>query len=33
VVVEEKQPRPGIDIDVHKRDDGGHASVDIHARP
>ena len=33
VVVEENHPRPGVDINVHKRDDGDHTSVDIHARP
>jgi hypothetical protein len=33
VVVEENHPRPGIDINVHKRDDGDHTAVDIHARP
>lgn len=39
VVVEDRRPevreerRPGIDINVHKRDDGDHSSVDIHARP
>jgi hypothetical protein len=31
VVREER--RPGIDINVHKRDDGDRSSVDIHARP
>ena len=31
VVVEEKRARPGVDIDVRKRDDGDHTSVDIHA--
>jgi hypothetical protein len=33
VVVEENHARPGIAINVHKRDDGDHTSVDIHARP
>jgi hypothetical protein len=33
VVVEENRERPKVDIDVHKRDDGDHTSVDIHARP
>jgi hypothetical protein len=33
VVVEENHPRPKVDIDVRKRDDGDHTSVDIHARP
>jgi hypothetical protein len=33
VVVVENHPRPGVDINVHKRDDGNHTSVDIHARP
>ena len=33
VVVEENHPRPRMDINVHKRDDGDHTSVDIHARP
>jgi hypothetical protein len=33
VVVEENHARPGIDINVHKRDDGDHTSVDVHARP
>jgi hypothetical protein len=33
VVVEENHPRPGIDINVRKHDDGDHTSVDIHARP
>jgi hypothetical protein len=33
VVVEENHPRPGIDINIHKRDDRDHTSVDIHARP
>lgn len=39
VVVEDRRPvvreerRSGIDINVHKRDDGDHSSVDIHARP
>jgi hypothetical protein len=33
VVVEENHPRPAVDIDVRKHDDGGHTSVDIHARP
>jgi hypothetical protein len=33
VVVEENHPRPDVDINVKKRDDGDHTSVDIHARP
>jgi hypothetical protein len=33
VVVEENHPRPSVDINVRKRDDGDHTSVDIHARP
>jgi len=33
VVVDENHRRPGINIDVHKRDDGDRSSVDIHARP
>jgi hypothetical protein len=33
VVVEENHPRPKVDIDVRKRDNGDHTSVDIHARP
>ena len=39
VVVDDHRPvvreerRPGIDINVHKRDDGDRSSVDIHARP
>jgi hypothetical protein len=33
VVVVENHQRPGVDISVHKRDDGDHTSVDIHARP
>jgi hypothetical protein len=31
VVVEENHPRPSVDINVRKKDDGDHASVDIHA--
>jgi hypothetical protein len=33
VVVEQNRPRPGVDINVRKRDDGDHTAVDIHARP
>jgi hypothetical protein len=33
VVVEENHARPGVDINVHKGDNGDHTSVDIHARP
>jgi hypothetical protein len=33
VIVDEHKPRPSVDIDVKKRDDGDHTSVDIHARP
>ena len=33
VVVEQNHDRPKVDIDVRKRDNGDHTSVDIHARP
>jgi hypothetical protein len=32
-VREEDRPRVGVEIDVHKRQDGDHVDVDLHAHP
>jgi hypothetical protein len=33
VVVEENHPRPAVEINVQKRADGDHTSIDIQAHP